>query len=46
MAHDDLDRWNAKIMLQAVRELEKTFRVLQPSKAGAKSRSSDRHARR
>lgn len=29
MAHDDLDRWNAKITLQAIRELEKTFRVLE-----------------
>ena len=23
MAHDDFDRWNAKITLQAIRELEK-----------------------
>ena len=36
MAHDDLDRWNAKIMLQAVRELEKTFRVLQTFKGRRK----------
>lgn len=32
MAHDDFDRWNAKITLQAIRELEKTFRVLQQFK--------------
>lgn len=36
MAHDDLDRWNAKIMLQSIRELEKTFRVLQTFKGRRK----------
>lgn len=36
MAHDDFDRWNAKITLQAIRELEKTFRVLEPFKGRRK----------
>lgn len=36
MAHDDFDRWNAKITLQAIRELEKTFRVLLPFKGRRK----------
>ncbi|HAB03881.1 MAG TPA: cytochrome D ubiquinol oxidase subunit II, partial [Pseudomonas sp.] len=29
MAHDDSDRWNAKITLQALRELDHAFRTLQ-----------------
>src|SRR3979490_3149215 len=29
MAQDDLNRWNAKISLQALRELEHAFRVLE-----------------
>ena len=36
MAHDDIDRWNAKITLQAIRELEKTFRVLEQFKGRRK----------
>ena len=36
MAHDDLDRWNAKITLQAIRELEKTFRTLEQFKGRRK----------
>ena len=36
MAHDDLNRWNAKITLQAIRELEKTFRVLEAFKGKRK----------
>ncbi|AMB78551.1 TIGR00730 family Rossman fold protein [Pseudomonas paraversuta] len=36
MAHDDFDRWNAKITLQAIRELEKTFRVLEQFKGQRK----------
>ena len=36
MAHDDLDRWNAKITLQAIRELERTFRVLEQFKGRRK----------
>lgn len=29
MAHDDSDRWSAKITLQALRELDQSFRTLQ-----------------
>ena len=36
MAHDDFDRWNAKITLQAIRELEQTFRVLEQFKSHRK----------
>ena len=36
MAHDDFDRWNAKITLQAIRELEKTFRTLEQFKGRRK----------
>lgn len=36
MAHDDLDRWNAKITLQAIREFEKTFRTLEQFKGRRK----------
>ena len=36
MAQDDLNRWNAKITLQALRELENTFRVLERFKGRRK----------
>jgi len=36
MAHDDFDRWNAKITLQAIRELEQSFRVLEQFKSRRK----------
>ncbi len=36
MAHDDFDRWNAKITLQAIREFEKTFRTLETFKGRRK----------
>jgi hypothetical protein len=45
MAQDDSSRWNAKITLQAIRELDHAFRVLSSSRAGARSRCSARHAR-
>lgn len=36
MAQDDLNRWNAKITLQALRELEHAFRVLEQFKGRRK----------
>jgi uncharacterized protein (TIGR00730 family) len=36
MAQDDLNRWNAKITLQALRELENAFRVLEQFKGRRK----------
>ena len=36
MAQDDLNRWNAKITLQALRELENAFRVLERFKGRRK----------
>ena len=36
MAHDDLDRWTAKITLQTIRELEKTFRTMEQFKGRRK----------
>lgn len=36
MAEDDLNRWNAKITLQALRELEHAFRVLEQFKGRRK----------
>lgn len=44
MAHDDFDRWNAKITLQAIRELEKLSAFWSLSKAVAKSLFSARPA--
>ena len=36
MAHDDSDRWSAKITLQALRELDQSFRTLQRYKGRRK----------
>lgn len=36
MAQDDHNRWNAKITLQALRELEQAFRVLEQFKGRRK----------
>lgn len=36
MAHDDSDRWSAKITLQALRELDNAFRALHPYKGRRK----------
>jgi hypothetical protein len=36
MAHDDSDRWNAKITLQALRELDQSFRTLERYKGRRK----------
>ena len=46
MAHDDFDRWNAKITLQAIRELEKPSGFCSSSRTSAKSLSSARRAPR
>ena len=36
MAHDDTNRWNAKITLQALRELDHSFRTLERYKGRRK----------
>jgi hypothetical protein len=36
MAHDDSNRWNAKITLQALRELDQSFRTLERYKGRRK----------
>ncbi|MFP3561921.1 hypothetical protein SB861_66700, partial [Paraburkholderia sp. SIMBA_049] len=36
MAHDDTDRWSAKITLQALRELDHSFRALERYKGRRK----------
>ncbi|NER60901.1 cytochrome D ubiquinol oxidase subunit II, partial [Pseudomonas sp. MAFF212428] len=36
MAHDDSDRWSAKITLQALRELDNAFRALRQYKGRRK----------
>lgn len=46
MAQEDHNRWNAKITLQALRELEQAFRVLEQFRGDAKSPCSARRARR
>jgi hypothetical protein len=46
MAQEDHNRWNAKITLQALRELEQAFRVLEQFKGDARSPCSARHAPR
>ena len=45
MAHDDTNRWNAKITLQALRELDHSFRTLERYKGRRKVTVSARRVR-